>query len=244
MKCPGHLYGCGAVWELTPTSTGLWQETTLHDFTGVNGDGSSPTKPLAFDQQGNLYSTTYNGGISNNACPDGCGTLFKLSPVAGGGWNYSVSYSFGATISDAAIPGGPVIFDAQGNLYSWSGGGTYGYGTVFKLTPTGGGSWTESILYNFQGGTNGGGPGSLVFDSAGNLYGTTDGSTNCPFDCGTIIKLTPSGSGTWTETVPFVFNSTDGAYPVGMILDTHGNFYGAAQSGGSAGHGVVFQFRP
>jgi len=81
--------------------------------------------PLPSIKHGNIYGTTYNGGIASNACPDGCGTLFKLTPTPGGGWNYNVSYRFGHSVTDAAIPGGPVIFDAQGNLYDWAGGGTH-----------------------------------------------------------------------------------------------------------------------
>jgi uncharacterized repeat protein (TIGR03803 family) len=230
---------------LTPTLSGPWTETTLHDFTGLDGDGSAPSQPLAFDRQGNIYGTTDTGGISNNACPNGCGTLFELTPVAGGGWNYSVSYSFGKTITDAEVPDSPVIFDALGNLYGCSEGGTYGYGTVFELTPgTAGGTWTESILYNFQGGTaDGAGPDTLVFDSAGHLYGTTaSGGGSAGY--GTVFELTRSSSGAWTETLPLLFDGKNGEYPDAFVRAPRGEFFGLTSEGGKTNDGVVFEFRP
>jgi uncharacterized repeat protein (TIGR03803 family) len=240
--CSGIGTGCGTVWELAPTLSGPWTETTLHQFTGTDGDGQYPNAMLAFDEEGNLYSTTGGGG--NTACSEGCGTLFKLTSVSGGGWNYSVSYSFGPTTAGA---GCNLIFDSRGHLYDCSGGaGTFGVGAVFELTPTTGGSWTESILYSFQGGTtDAAGPVSLLLNSAGGLWGTAAEGANsdCEFGCGAIFKLTPSGSGTWTETLPFLFDGTDGEYPNSLIPVPHGGFYGVA-SGGSAGDGVIFEFVP
>jgi uncharacterized repeat protein (TIGR03803 family) len=119
------------------------------------------------------------------------------------------------------------------------GEGPHGQGVVFELSPSGGGQWTYNILYGFcaqQGCADGRTPqyGSLVFDAAGNLYGTTQGGGSQNY--GTVFELTPSG-GSWTETVLHSFcsatNCTDGEEPIGgVVLDAHGNIYGVTPGGG------------
>ena len=124
---------------------------------------------LIFDAAGNLYGTTYTGGTYND------GTVFELSPSAGGGWSETVLHSFDPDGSDGLFPQSGLIFDAAGNLYGTTiGGGTYDYGTVFELSPTPGGGWTERVLYSFGNGTDGAYPFyAAIFDAGGNLYGTT-----------------------------------------------------------------------
>lgn len=129
------------------------------------------------------------------------------------------------------------IFDSSGNLYATSErggnlncGNGVGCGTVFELSQASGGGWTTTVLYHFQGGSDGESPYStLVFDNAGNLYGTTaigGGSANCNLGCGTVFKLSPTASG-WTEKVIHSFDGTDGSAPFsGLILDDQGNLYG------------------
>jgi uncharacterized repeat protein (TIGR03803 family) len=146
----------------------------LYNFTGL-GDGGGPRAALIMDGAGNLYSTTGAGGTFDY------GTVFKLSPNAGGGYDESVLYSFTGG-NDGAGPWGGLITDSAGNLFGTTfAGGAYHQGVVFKLSPTAGGGYTESVLYSFTGGNDGGNPeAGLIFDSAGNLYGTTanGGSSN------------------------------------------------------------------
>lgn len=164
-------------------------------------------------------------------------------------------------LSDFAGSSGPklpyagLIFDKAGNLYGTTElGGTNDQGTVFELTPNSNGVWTQTVLYNFTGNADGGQPyGSVLFDSAGNLYGTTNfgGSTNCTQGCGTVFELTPGSSG-WTETVLYSFTGgSDGREPSARLLfDSSNNLYGTTLLGGnvgsvcSAGCGTVFKLTP
>jgi uncharacterized repeat protein (TIGR03803 family) len=249
----GNLYGTtifgggsnnGTVFKLTPTTTGPWKETILHAFTGgsVGGDGAWPNAGPTFDHLGNLFGTTLDGGQSLQN-----GTVFELSPTAAGGWNYSVIHSFsptGMNGQDGASPVGGVIADAGGNLYvATAGGGALSQGAVVQLTP-GSNGWAASLLYSFQGLADGADPNAAVtLDSAGNLYGTVTESAS--FGQGGVFKLSPSGGGTWTESVLFSFEGTDGATPwASVTLDGQGNIYGTTEFGGSSSDGVVFEITP
>src|ERR1019366_6634594 len=173
-------------------------------------------------------------------------TLFVTSTWAAA--QEQVLHSFGNG-TDGNDPLGGLIFDASGNLYGTTlGGGTYGGGTVFELTPAGGGSWTETVLHNFDSnGTDGFTPyAGLIFDSAGNLYGTTRwGGT---YGGGTVFELTTAAGGGWTEQVlhSFDHNYTDGYYPqAGLIFDAAGNLYGTTSQGGTYVYwGTVFELTP
>jgi len=255
----GNLYGTavaggpddvGTVFELSPLSGGVWQETTLHGFTG-RPDGSEPYGPLTIDVAGNLYGTTNFGGGANQ------GTIYELTPVSGGGWTETLLHSFTGG-ADGSDPVGGLVLDSAGNLYGTaSGGGAHGQGTVFELSPVSGGGWLFAVLHAFTGGVDGGSPAAtLVFDSAGNLYGTTEAGgilTDCAFSggCGVVFELSPVSSGGWHETPIHAFNNTDGALPLaGVTFDTSGNLYGMAFLGGNLsdcqpyGCGVVFQLSP
>jgi uncharacterized repeat protein (TIGR03803 family) len=231
------------VFALVAMSLGsTWAATTekvLYNFTGGN-DGGDPASQLTFDTAGNAYGTTVTGGAF------GCGTVFKLSPSGGGQWQQSVLYSFGCS-NDGKNPYGGVTLDAAGNLYgTTAAGGTGtctgdGCGVVFKLTRSGG-SWTASVLYSFAGGTDGYGPGGMVvFDRAGNLYGTTpDGGA---YSQGTVYQLSLNG-GQWQEKVIHDFTGgNDGA--VGslgaLLIDSSGAIYGVTELGGANGAGTVFR---
>jgi uncharacterized repeat protein (TIGR03803 family) len=133
----------------------------LHYFVG-GADGTKPYAGLIFDGAGNLYGTTTNGGTYN------AGTVFELTPAAGGTWTESVLYNFGSG-ADGGSPYAGLVFDRAGNLYGATYyGGSYGGGTVFRFNAQG-----EVILHSFNG-TDGNNPqASLVLDAAGNLYGTT-----------------------------------------------------------------------
>src|SRR5580704_9140786 len=239
----GKVLGMVAVAAMAVS--GAWAASNgkiVYSFTG-SGDGGDPAASLAFDATGNGYGTTVNGGAF------GFGTVFELERLAGGKFQQTVLYSFTGG-SDGKNPYGGVTFDGSGNLYgttvSGGGGGVCsgdGCGVVFKLTENGG-SWSESVLYNFTGGNDGSGPGGrVVFDGAGNLYGTTpDGGK---FGVGVVYELLPQGS-TWTQTVIHAFTGgDDGATgSLGVLLLANGNFYGISEGGGAHGAGTVFQLSP
>lgn len=261
----GNLYGTtsgggtensGTVFKLKANSDGSWTESVLFSFCAPYSchDGSYPLAAVIFDQAGNLYGTTSQGGDTNS------GTAFKLTPKADGTWTESVLHSFcSGKCTDGSYLQGGLILDQTGNLYGTAyGGGANGGGTVFKLTPNSRGGWTESLLYSFCPGyvcDSGAHPAaSLIFDASGNLYGTTfsGGDETCyegqNLGCGIVFKLTPNSHGGWTESVVYTFTGGDGAYPnASLIFDTVGNLYGTTTSGGdlrycgSYGCGVVFK---
>jgi hypothetical protein len=172
----------------------------------------------------------------------------------------AVLYTFvGGT--DGSSPIAPLLADPSGNLFGTTiGGGAgcepEGCGTVFELFPSSSGGWTESVLYRFQGGTDGVFPyGSLVMDAEGNLFGTTSqgGSEDisCSFGqggCGTVFELSPPApGGQWTETLLYRFQGgdSDGALPMGtLVSDRAGNLFGTTQAGGRLNCGSVFELRP
>jgi uncharacterized repeat protein (TIGR03803 family) len=149
--------------------------------------------------------------------------------------------------ADGGTPEAGLVFDATGNLYGTTGsGGSSNFGVVFKLSPNSNGTWTESILYSFTRGNGSGGIATLVFDQAGNLYGTT--STGGPHGKGSVYKLAPMANGTWKRTVLYGFCAlkycTDGRNPeTGVTLDAAGNIYGVTAEGGRH-FGVVFKLTP
>jgi uncharacterized repeat protein (TIGR03803 family) len=165
-------------------------------------------------------------------------------------------------LSDGASPQGALIADAQQNLYgvtSYGGNGDCtvyplvrsGCGTVFELTRSAGGGWSQTVLYDFQAGSDGAFPqAGLVFDQAGNLYGTTEGGGLSQACCGTVFELSPPAQpgGNWSEAIIYRFTAyTDGALPFGrLIFDQAGNLYGTAEAGGQSFDccGTVFELSP
>jgi len=226
--------GCGTVFELTPKTGGGWKETVLHRFVSGTKDGHFPHAGVVFDASGNLYGTTAFGG--SGPCTDGCGTVFELMPPKSGGWTEKLLHSF--TGKDGRYAEAALVFDASGNLYGTTPvGGAYDYGTVFELTRKSGGTWAAKVLHSFKDGY--GSYGSLVFDSSGNLYGTTGGGGT--YNYGTVFELTPSAGGQWTETVLHNFNGTDGLQPLAGLILNKGVLYGTTLSGGAYGGGTVFE---
>ena len=300
----GNLYGTtsaggtvdqGTVFELSPQSCGTWKETILYNFIRNGGDGQEPMAGLTMDPKGNLYGTTF---LSSTGC--GCGTvfelaksgaafsyktiytftgypddgkapnsvltfhdgklfgvtafggaygaydgaIFELSPNGSGGWTESLIHSFGSSNSDSTPSIATVVFDSSGNLYGTTYfGGAYGIGSVYKLSPSSDGSWSDTLLFSFDG-TNGDGPdyGALIFDAKGNLYGTTqvggaDGD-------GAVYELTPAGEA-WTQTFLASFDGTDGNFAYGgVVFGPGGNLYGTTEYGGTHDGGVVYQIKP
>jgi uncharacterized repeat protein (TIGR03803 family) len=254
----GYFYpesSCGVVFELSPGTNGKWTESVLHSFTGSQNDGRTPTASLIFDNKGDLFGTTEDGGTYDS------GTVFELTPGSNGAWTETVVYDFTGNV-DGGNPEANLIFDSTGNVY-----GTTEYGgdlncngpsnnpscgTVFKLTPNGDGTWSESVLHAFTY-VDGAYPFSnLVFDSSGDLYGTTTygPGTECYYlGCGTAFELAPNSDGSWTLSTIYNFEgATDGHVPVaGMVLDGSGHLYGTTEQGGgsascsSGGCGTVFE---
>lgn len=189
------------------------------------------------------------------------GLLFVASALAAGQAKEKVLYSFGTNPSDGGAPNTGVLFDKAGNLYGTAPqGGTGNAGIVFELTPSGQGSWTETIIYNFCTQANcidGRIPeAGLISDNAGNLYGTTtsggtsSNDTCSPDGCGTVFELIPPpvpGS-SWAEKVLWNFEGSgagDGAGPYGRLRwDAAGNLYGVTFGGGSGSLGTVFELSP
>jgi len=205
--------GCGLVYELTPRAHGLWKEKLLYAFKDGT-DGAYPLFGVTLDSHGNVYGATGYGGDANciyEGDPSGCGVVYELTPRAHGTWKEKVLYQFTGG-SDGAFGDSPMIFDSAGNLYgiAVTGGDRNspctdqtGCGVVFKLTPPTNKleKWNESVLYAFTGGTDGGTPQSnLLLDSAGNIFGMTEGGGNdseCTVNyfagkgCGVVFELTP-----------------------------------------------------
>jgi uncharacterized repeat protein (TIGR03803 family) len=228
--------GCGTAFRLTPVAES-WQKDTLRVFHGLQ-DGAAPSAGPILDAAGNLYGTTEGGG-NLDACGNvGCGIAMQLTP-ASGRWKQNVLHEFRGE-TDGAQPIASMIFDRAGNLYGiTNNGGAHGAGTVFELSPAGNGKWKGKVLYQFTGGADGCGPfASLVFDRAGNLYGTT---LFGGLGQGVIFKLARSG-GSWTQSVLYTFASVqDGSFPSSLIVDRAGNLYGTTNAGGTGGNGTAFR---
>lgn len=250
----GNLYGttvggggvcdgsnCGTVFPLTPNSDGGWTESVLHAFTG-GSDGVLPNGGLVFDTAGNLYGTTDSGGVTYGCC----GTVFEMSPIAGG-WTKRVIYTFNSgSGQDGGDPNGSMIFDQAGNLYGVAAlGGLYGGGIVFELKRAADGIWHEQILHNFGNGEDGLNPVcNLIFDAEGNLYGTT--SHGGAHSAGIVFELARRGSNGWSERVLYNFEGgNEGSGPYGgLVFDAAGNLYGETNLSGLANWGTVFELSP
>jgi uncharacterized repeat protein (TIGR03803 family) len=250
----GNLYGttyrggtsnAGTVYQLAPPAVqgGTWTETVIYSFASGT-DGLGPQGDLTFDQAGNLYGTTDNGGSPGN------GIVFQLAPPAtqGGPWTETILHSF--MVSEGTSPRAAVIFDKKGALYgTLANDGQFGAGAVFRLEPpaTKGGIWTEKTLYMFGGGFDGLGPLCTLILFQGNLYGTT--VVGGVSGSGTVFQLTPPAShhGLWNKTTLHYFHGGrgDGHLPwAGLTMDKKGVLYGTTQSGGLPFlGGTVFQLK-
>ncbi len=224
--------GCGTVFELSPPSHpgGAWSENILYEFQGPSfSDGQNPMAGLVFDSAGNLYGTTFYGGIPQSNNP-GFGTVFELSPPSqpGGMWAETILHLFGL-IPDAREPAGTLIFDSLGNLYGTGfEGGKYGVGAVFELSPPSqpGGEWTENVLFGFIRAQCGSISAGLVMDSVGALYGVC--RAGGPNSTGAIFSLLPppQPGGAWTLHILHNFSANDGEAAAPMIFASPSLLYG------------------
>jgi uncharacterized repeat protein (TIGR03803 family) len=242
----GGAHGDGVVYELSRANA--WTETALYDFKGhgthdATQDGANPNATLMADSAGNLYGATVNGGLTSRKCKTGCGTVFMLTPAAGR-WQETVLYRFTGG-SDGAFPYTGVTLDSAGNLYgTTNSGGAANAGTVYRLTP-GPNGWQETVLYAFQGHSDGATPfATPILDPGGNIYGTTN--RGGPLGLGIVYMLAPQPDGSFTEHVLHDFKGGgDGANPLaGLIFDRLGNLYGTTSYGGTANCGTVFKLIP
>ena len=243
--------GCGLAFELIPTGSGEWSEKILYRFRPEGG--TVPYGGLTTDSAGNLYGITESGAL-------GFGAVFELMPTGGGKWEERVLYAFTGA-RDGAYASGNLIFDAAGNLYgaAYRGGdlacfAPYGCGVIFELERSGVDKWREKVLHVLTGPDGDGANGSLVFDAAGNLYGSA--YQGGPADKGIIFELTPQPDGKWKRKVIHKFwGGGNGSYPNGgLVLDTAGNLYGTTDRGGKVkgdaasgyvfGGGAVFELKP
>ena len=248
----GGTAGFGVVFKLTPPASGQtdWTETILHNFQG-GSDGTAPYGTLIADGNGVLYGSTAGGGSAMSA-----GVVFSLTPPAAGQkeWTEAVLYAFQGN-PDGASPTTGLVRDDTGALYGMtSAGGANGAGAVYRLTAptTGGGAWSETILYNFAGAPDGSYPnGGLARDGNGVLYGVTfSGGTS---GWGTAFSLAPppGGQGAWSENVLYSFSAgADGGSPDATpVLGSDGTLYGTTEisnisSSSGAGAGTVFALTP
>jgi len=226
----GGAAGLGAVFQLAGHAT----QKVLHSFLG-GADGATPNGGVIEDASGKLFGTTTAGGAS------GAGIVYSLR-----GTTETVLYSFAGGTGDGSDPQAGLVMDASKNLYgTTSAGGASGNGTVFELFPPKSktGAWTEKLLYSFGTGTDGAAPvGRVMFDTAGNLYGTTSAGGASGY--GTVFQLQPGTA--WKENILHSFQNTDDGYTpyAGLVADASGNFYGAATAGGSNGGGTLFELSP
>jgi uncharacterized repeat protein (TIGR03803 family) len=252
----GNLYGTtsegvgisvhyGTVFRLTPVAPGHWQETILYNFTG-GADGFGPVSGVIRDTKGDLYGTAVG---SSNKSP--LGLVYMLTPAASGPWPETVLHSFTGGL-DGSDPMAGLLFDTRGNLYGTTAdGGSGQHGVAFELKPGGAeGPWTESELFSFDGGFDGGSPlAKLVIDTDGNLYGTASAGTGNGGG-GVVFRLNRSLSDPWSETILHTFCAApecgDGNDPLaGVVRDSQGNLYGTTNRGGISAspnrYGVVYK---
>jgi uncharacterized repeat protein (TIGR03803 family) len=177
----GGAYGDGLVFELSPAAGGEWTETVPFTFGPIHSGVTGPNYSLSIDGEGNLYGTTYWSGGYN------LGSVFELSPKAGGRWTESVLHSFNT--NDGQYPLAPPLLDAEGRLYCTGSEGGFGvYGTAIELTLQPDGRWAETLLHAFGNGEDGQDVvAGLISDASGNLYGTTElGGT---YGFGTVFEI-------------------------------------------------------
>lgn len=220
-QCSGGQ-GCGVVFKLDLQGN----ETVLYMFAG-GADGANPWGVI-LDKTGNLYGTT------SDLESTGWGTVFKLSKTA----KKTVLHTFAGNNADGGYPYAPLVVDAAGYLYGTTQYGGGPYGTVFKLNTSG---KKYAVLHSFTGGADGAQPfAPVVFDPAGNLYGTTywGGTSNA----GTVFKVHKYGA----ESVLHTFGTDGGAPYAGLARDATGNLYGTTifTSAGGFGYGVIFKLTP
>jgi len=235
----GGAHSNGTIYRISPSG----KLTTLYDFCAQSGcpDGAGAAG-LTLAPDGNFYGETYNGGSTN-----GAGTIFKITPEG----KLTTLYRFcaKAQCADGAQPEQPLFLATDGNFYGTTdGGGTNGFGTIFKVTSKGKLTTIHSFCAKTSC-TDGAYPFSSIMQGRdGNFYGTTaeGGIQNqvCPqYGCGVAYKLTPQGKYTTLYRFCSQSNCTDGAVPQGgsLLQATDGDFYGTTDNGGENSEGTAYK---
>jgi hypothetical protein len=222
---------------------GAWEQTVLHSFDYHKGDGP-PASALTLDGSGNIYGSSQSGGPAHR------GAIFELSPGRSRGqWVERLLYTFGPC-NLCGVPSNGMAL-RSGVLYGFTSFQVVGSADVaFSVAPPAHGSvWTFTDLHDFGGTGDGDIPVSVpLFDTAGNVYGTTEsgGIGQCQGGgCGVAFELLPPahGHGSWTETVLYTFTgAADGGAPLSsLVADAAGNLYGTTVDGGAHASGTAFE---
>lgn len=274
----GGSSGNGVVFKLSQSGN-TWTETVLYSFAN-SPDGANPINGLIMDPAGNLFGTTYAGGAAG-----GNGTVFEMSQSAGvwseqplfainsigsglimdsagniygttfssafelvsngkGGFNFAPIFTFNPANAktQGSNPMGTLAFDGAGNLWGTTiTGGANNFGVLYRLVK-GTKGWTQNVLGSFSAHTGENPYAGVVFDKAGNIFGTT--SSAGFYGGGTVYELVKSGN-TYTPRIVFSFNGEDGGEPLAsVIVDNAGYLYGTTVIGGTTGNGAVFEVNP
>jgi uncharacterized repeat protein (TIGR03803 family) len=240
MTVQGGFWNSGTVFRFQPEPVG-WTLWTIYEFTS-GPDGGQPYGGVTLDTAGNIYGTAVVGGDWTGCPEDGCGVVWRLQPDGLGGWVQDVIHAFQNI--DGYGPGGPLSFDAQGNLYGMTpGGGGFGMGTVFQLRPTPTGPWQHRVIHHFTGGEDGGGGSKarLLIEPDGTMYGVA--TTGGAYGLGTAFRMAPVPGTGWEYEVLHAFRGIpDGIFPYGgLIKDAQGNLYGTTYYGGVDDLGTVYR---
>jgi len=245
----GRLYGVNnSLFRLTPNTHTFWKYKDLYDVT----NGVYPNTPLLIDSAGALYGVSTNGGLQN--CGGGayfCGEVLQFVPSPKGPWTENVLYQFTGG-ADGAYPASIVLDSNTGTLYGVASAGgttspncTQGCGTVFKLQPAQGGTWTYSVLYRFPG-VHSHGPYALLRDSSANFYGLAIRGRYAT----EVFKLTAHKNGALTERLLHRFSGQNlpseycGYIPSSLTLGANGTLYGAIFGDIDLYWGALFQLTP
>ena len=247
VPCPHNAGGCGVIFKLTPANG--YKETVLYAFQGGT-DGATPRNVVA-DGAGDLYGTTDSGGEVGTACPNGCGTVYKLART-GNHYAESVIYRFQGGVDGYLPQAGGVVVDPAGSVYGQTvlgGASSCACGTVYRLVPTRNG-YRKTTVHSFEGPpADGALPQSAPFeDGHGVLYGTTSSGGDCPGQgCGVLFVIAPNADGTYRYEILHSFEGppSDGSGPAfGVTAEPDGTLVGTTNAGGTNHLGIAYRLRP
>ncbi len=231
--------GCGIAYSLSPKN-GHWRENAFYSFSSSDGNGNDTAGTLVIAPHGIVYGVQRSGG--GGSC--NCGFVYELAPSAGI-WKQTVLHTFSGLPNDGQSGSSGLAEDAAGNLYGTTiNGGETGAGTVFELSPAGGGTWAYNVIYQFGSIPDANFPeGQLAIDRSGNIYGVAQAGGI--YDAGAVFRLSPS-NGTWTESIlsNFTLDGGQNPNPYGIALGPAGGLYGVTISGGEYNVGTVYQLTP